>query len=111
MPDGKDVNALRALNLVCGVLESQRSDPLCAVCAGFFKTASFAREKFSSISKRPEAISGEMKTMTGRIESILSSLSADEGQGIKQKKAGACRMPEGVCLTKSAIALFEKATS
>jgi hypothetical protein len=104
-------NQVRGYAYVFGALKSQQADPFCGSCNSFVKTLAGVRENLAAF-EAPHA--EEIKNLPGE----LSRLFVDAKSGISammqpanplgQKKAGNCKLPEGVCFTKSSLAILQK---
>jgi hypothetical protein len=109
MLNDKEVNSLRGISFVFNVLLSQQYDPFCSKCLSFVKSAETAREKFLVVEKsvNKENLPEELKKLFSDIYPAISALELPENPA-GQKKAGNCKLPEGVCFPKSALAVYEK---
>jgi hypothetical protein len=105
------LNQARGYSYLLGALKTQQADPYCRSCNAFDKTLLAVKE---SLEKFETAHHKEIQDLS----SEFSSLFVDTKNGlaamqqpinpISQKKAGNCKLPEGVCFTKSALVLFQK---
>lgn len=104
-------NRARGCAFVLGVLKQQQRDPLCRECNGYVKTAQALRSAFDE----PDAaefsnhtnITSEWTSFFAEAKQDLSHLSLPAAP-VSQKKAGACKLPEGACFCKSSLALMQK---
>ncbi len=101
----------RGYSYVLGVLRSQQNDPFCSACNSFVKTLTAAKENLAKF----EVASAEKIRELPREVSRLFSDAKEEIVAMKlpenpagQKKAGNCKLPEGVCFMKSSLALLQK---
>jgi hypothetical protein len=102
---------VRGFAYICGVLRSQESDQFCSSCNAFVNTLSAVRDSLAELETRNGS---ELKNLPAgfsllyfNAKSGLAAIKQPENpQG--QKKAGNCRLPEGVCFVKSAKALLQK---
>lgn len=107
----ESVNQVRAYHFLLGVLRSQQSDPFCKGCSAFVNTINAVREglmKFEGESaedgKNPPE---DIARLFADAKAGLSALKLpDNPRG--QKKAGNCKLPEGVCFVKLSLALIRK---
>jgi hypothetical protein len=102
---------IRYFHYMAGVLEGQQADPLCGICRALTNSAQSIED---SIAEMESSYSGEIKNLTGDIRHLLSSARSKIAalkrpqDAIGQKKAGNCKLPEGVCFVKASKALGEK---
>ncbi len=105
------MNQARGYAYLFGVLKNQQADPFCRSCNSFVKTLAAVKENLAKF----EALhAGEVRDFPEE----LSRLFADAKGGLDamkqpenpagQKKAGNCKLPEGVCFIKSSLAIFQK---
>lgn len=105
------INEIRYYHFISGVLVHQQTDPLCSKCKAFANTAERMKEGISSLGsvhkEKIHALSPDLLSMLkearNRIELIKPPVDA-----VGQKKAGNCRMPEGVCFIKLPKAILDK---
>jgi hypothetical protein len=105
------LNQVRGYSYLLGVLKNQQADPFCRSCSAFSKTLTAARE---DLEKFEAAHHGEIQGLSGE----FSRLFAEAKRGIAsvqqpnnpagQKRAGNCKLPEGVCFLKLSFALLQK---
>jgi hypothetical protein len=105
------MNQARGYAYLFGVLKNQQTDPFCRSCNPFVNTLTAVKENLVKFETRHAE---EIRSLPGDI----SHLFADAKNGIAalkqpenpsgQKKAGNCRLPEGVCFTKSSLAVLQK---
>jgi hypothetical protein len=105
------MNQARGYAYLFGVLKNQQADPFCRSCNSFVKTLAAVKE---NLAKFEAQHAGEIKNLPEE----FSRLFADAKGGIAamkqpenpagQKKAGNCKLPEGVCFIKSSLAIFQK---
>ena len=107
----KILNHLRAHHYVAGVLASQQHDLFCGQCSAWNNTLNNTREALTQFEAEhaavlhklsPEAIALLTETRT----SLAGLVNASNPAG--QKKAGNCKLPEGVCFVKFSRSLLEK---
>jgi hypothetical protein len=97
---------IRFFNYIAGVLENQCGDPLCCRCKAHTNTLSAIQEgleelKNSDLGHIPAEEMDLLEQARNRIYSIKTS-----GSKERQKKAGNCKMPKGVCFVKSSKAVL-----
>jgi hypothetical protein len=105
------INQVRFYHFISGVLYQQQSDPLCSKCKAFANTAKRMKENISELSS---AHVEKMHTLPLEILHILEEAQDRIGkiktfeEAVGQKKAGNCRLPEGVCFVKLSKAVLDK---
>jgi hypothetical protein len=100
------INKVRFYHFISGVLGQQQADPYCSKCKAFASTAAAMKEGLAGLENisaqmAPEEALGLIEKARERIRMV--SLPAD---AIGQKKAGNCKMPEGVCFVKLSKAIL-----
>ena len=105
------INQIRFYNFISGVLYQQQSDPLCSNCKAFANTVKRTKENISEL----QSVNVEkMHTLPGEILHILEEAKDRIGRikifedVVGQKKAGNCRLNEGVCFIKLSKAILDK---
>jgi hypothetical protein len=103
------INYLRGVHFVFGVLNNQQDDPLCGNCLSFARTVEAAKEKFLSGEKTilKDDLPDEMRALFLDIYNMHTDIRIPDNP-IGQKKAGSCKLPEGVCFSKAAMTVYEK---
>ena len=104
------MNQARAYRFLLGVLTSQQKEPFCGQCSAWNNSlnnsreglARFVAEHASELSALPEA--GRILAETRAALAALAGPAEPAGQ----KKAGNCKLPEGVCFVKASLALLQK---
>jgi len=106
------MNELRAFYFILSVMENRQNDPLCGSCAACARTVGALQDGFikfeSGCSPRKKDLPEEYREMFKDVYDMISLLGQPE-EPVRQKKAGNCKLPEGVCFTKAALELFKKA--
>ena len=105
------LNQVRAYHYLAGVLTNQQRDLFCHRCSAWNNTLNNAREALTQFEAGHAAelrtLSPEAAALLTETRSRLSGLvNATNPAG--QKKAGNCKLPEGVCFVKASRALLEK---
>jgi hypothetical protein len=104
-------NQVRGYAFICSVLRGQQTDPYCRSCNSFAKILTASREGVAALETgNGEAIRGlppELARLFVDAKEGLASLPMPE-QTVGQKKAGNCKLPEGVCFLKTSFALVQK---
>ena len=105
------MNQVRGYHFLLGVLRNQQKDPYCSVCSAYANTLKAARENLAKLeADHAEAIKalapefGLMLTDTRAGLSLLQGPVDPSGQ----KKAGKCKLPQGVCFIKASLALLQQ---
>ena len=102
------ITEIRYYHFMAGVLVQQQYDPFCSMCKAFTNSVHTVREgleeleerRVSEISTLPE----EQMQLLIVARKAFSGLHPDpDARG--QKKAGNCRLPQGICFVKSSKAL------
>jgi len=105
------LNQVRGHHFLLGVFRSRQADPYCGVCSAFANTLKAARESFATLetgnSDALRVLSPELSSMLAETRSGLAAISSPANPS-GQKKAGNCRLPEGVCFIKASFALVQK---
>lgn len=107
----KLINEIRFYSFMSGVLYQQQSDPFCGDCRAFENTATRMKEGLSELQEllagETESVPPAMRSLAEEARRRLESLRIPTGaEG--QKKAGRCRMPEGVCFIKLPKAIRDR---
>lgn len=105
------INQIRAYHYLAGVLTNQQHDLYCHACSAWNNTLNNIREALKQFEAGHAAelrdLSPEAKALLTEARSRLAGLvNAAEPTG--QKKAGNCKLPEGVCFVKLSRAITEK---
>lgn len=105
------MNQLRGYHFLFGVLRNQQNDPYCCVCSAFANTLNAVRENLAKLEvEHAEALKvlapefGLMLVNARKGLTVLQSPADPSGQ----KKAGNCRLPQGVCFVKASFALVQQ---
>lgn len=105
------INQVRFYHFISGVLHNQQSDPLCSHCRAFANTAKRMKEKITELES---VYAGQIQTLS---EDMLHSLEETRERiglikafedAAGQKKAGNCKLNEGVCFIKLSKAILDK---
>jgi hypothetical protein len=93
------------------VLKNQQADTFCCSCNSFVNTLAAVREHLASFeAQHAEEIKNlppEFSRLFADAKDGITQLRQPENP-VRQKKAGNCKLPEGVCFTKSALAILQK---
>lgn len=104
------MNQARGYRFLLGVLQHQQQDPFCGRCSAWNNSlnnlreaaARFEAENASGLAELPAA--GRMLAEARTGFAGLTGPAEPAGQ----KKAGNCKLPEGVCFVKASLALLQK---
>jgi len=105
------INQIRFYQYISCVLSNQQADSLCSICKAVTNTTWALRESLEEFEKKHAGeildIDDElMRILTDSKKSLAELSPPEDAQG--QKKAGKCKMPEGICFIKSSKAILEK---
>jgi len=105
------LNHVRAYHYLAGVLANQMRDLFCGQCSAWNNTLNNAREALTQFEAEHAAelrrLSPEAAALLCDTRSRLAGL-ANAANPAGQKKAGNCKLPEGVCFVKASRSLLEK---
>jgi hypothetical protein len=107
---GKEINLLRGLSYVFGALSYLKDEPLCSKCNSLAESIEIAKDKFLALEKslnKRRGIPEEMRKLLLDIYATLPQMSIPDNP-VRQKKEGNCKLPAGVCFTKSILSVYEK---
>lgn len=104
-------NQIRFYHYISGVLAGQKLDPICSMCKAYTNTVSALREGLAGLpAAHPGTsgpLSGELWPLLEDARSQIAAVRTLDG-AVGQKKAGNCKMPEGVCFVKSSKAILDR---
>jgi len=105
------INQIRFYNFISGVLCQQQSDPLCSNCKAFTNTAKRIKENISELQsvnvEKLHSLEGKMLHIFEEAQDRAGRINIFE-DAVGQKKAGNCRLPEGVCFIKLSKAILDR---
>ena len=105
------LNQVRAYHYLVGVLTNQQHDLFCRKCRAWNNTLNNTREALQQFEARHAAelrdLSPEAKALLAETRNCLAGL-ANAADPAGQKKAGNCKLPEGVCFVKVSRTVLEK---
>jgi hypothetical protein len=105
------INRIRFYHYISGVLANQQTDPLCGMCKAYANTLSALREGLARLGNEHTderaSLSEEVLCMYEEARNRIAAMPAPENAS-GQKKAGNCKMPEGVCFIKSSKAMWDR---
>ncbi len=107
----KLINHIRYYHYVSSVLEGKQADTLCSACKAFANTTARTQEGLAELecSRADEikALPADILRLLNEARSKLATIRMPK-DAVGQKKAGNCKMPEGVCFIKISKAVFDK---
>ncbi len=110
MRNDKIINQLRAFHYLSGALKNQQDDPFCGKCLSFERVLNAAMDNFleceSNCRSNKEHLSKELSELLRGVYHQLASI-RHPADPTGQKKAGNCKLPEGVCFTQAAVSFYE----
>ena len=105
------LNQVRAYHYLAGVLTNQQRDFFCGQCSAWNNTLNNIREAFQQFeaghAAELRALSPKAAALLAETRTRLAGL-ANAADPAGQKKAGNCKLPEGVCFVKVSRGLLEK---
>jgi hypothetical protein len=105
------VNQIRYFHFISGVLKCQQRDAICGKCKAFANTLARMKERIAELEsvhvERMHTLPGELTGVLEEARARLDGIKPPE-DAVGQKKAGNCRMPEGVCFVKLSKAVQDK---
>jgi hypothetical protein len=105
------MNELRAFYFMLAVMETRQNDPFCGSCAAYARAVGSLQENFirfeSGYAPKKKDLPEEHLDMFKDVYDMISIMGQPE-EPVRQKKAGNCKLPEGVCFIKAAMDLFKK---
>lgn len=106
----REITLLRGLSYVFSILSYLQDEPLCKECKAFVDVLDSTREKFidieKAVNKNRDMLQENRKLLTN-IYVVLADLRIPENP-VRQKISGNCHLPSGICLAKSALAIYDK---
>ena len=106
----RTINRLRGFHFAIGTIVNQGNDPLCGNCVAFSRTAQAIIDGFIEFES---AHASEKRKFPEEFlflfEDVCDKMALIEhpAEPVRQKKEGNCKLPEGVCYCKSALALLQ----
>jgi hypothetical protein len=105
------LNQLRAYHYLVGVLTNQQRDLFCGQCSAWNNTLNNTREALKQLDDEHAA---ELRNLASGVAALLAETRsrlaglANVAHPAGQKKAGNCKLPEGVCFVKASGSIMEK---
>jgi hypothetical protein len=104
-------NQVRGYHFMLGVFRNQQKDPYCIACSAFANTLKAARENLAKLeAEHGEALKALSPDFSRMLVEARTGLSILQGPADPsgQKKAGNCKLPQGVCFIKASFALIQQ---
>lgn len=106
------VNQIRGYRFLLGILRHQQTDPCCGRCSAYANTLKAVLERLALFEAEEAGAIGVLPTdlremLAEARDGLLAIQAPDQPSG--QKKAGNCKLPQGVCFIKASFALFQQA--
>jgi hypothetical protein len=106
----RTITHLRGFHFAVGTIVNQENDPLCGSCVAFAKTAQAIIDSFiefeSAHAAERKKLPEEFSFLFDDVCDKLALIEQPE-EPVRQKKEGNCKLPEGVCYCKAALALIQ----
>lgn len=104
------LNHARGYRFMLGVLRNQQQDPFCGKCSAWNNSLNNVRESLAEFEKVHGAEIRALPEAARMLAEAREGLAALNGpaEPIGQKKAGNCKLLQGVCFVKTAKALLEQ---
>jgi len=103
------ISEIRYYQFMAGVLAHQQYDPFCRMCRAFTNSVRALREGIAGLegdrASEFRLLPEEMTQLLAEANRALAGLHPDP-EAAGQKKAGNCKLPEGICFVKSSKALI-----
>jgi hypothetical protein len=110
MNNARTITQLRGFHFAVGTMVNQENDPLCGNCVAFAKTAQAIIDGFvefeSAHATERKKLPEEFSFLFDDVCDKLALIEHPE-EPIRQKKSGNCKLPEGICYCKSALAILQ----
>jgi hypothetical protein len=103
------MNQTRGYAYVAGVLRGQTTDPFCRSCSSYATILGALKEEIARFDARmnPAQSGPDTSRPLSETKAAVAALQAPPSP-LKQKQAGNCKLPEGVCLVKHSFAILQK---
>ncbi len=106
-PPARYIRALRSLNFLLGVLKNQKTDPLCPYCISYARMVKLAKESGEVLMEifGTHEVPEKLKDLYDNTKEALQEVQVPD-YPVAQKKAGNCKLPEGVCFSRTGLKDF-----
>ena len=105
------VSQVRGYHFMLGVFRNQQADPYCSVCSAFANTLRAAKESFAKLeAEHADALGALPHPFAGMLVETRAGMSTLSGpvEPTGQKKAGNCKLPQGVCFIKAPFSILQQ---
>lgn len=103
-------NRVRAYFFLAEVFKNREKDPLCRVCKAFVNSVNNSRESLAAFEvNHASAIKNlppDFRELLITAKSLLSTMVLPENVP-GQKKAGNCKLPQGICFVKDSLSILQ----
>jgi hypothetical protein len=106
----KEINLLRGMGYLFGVLSYLQDEPLCSRCDLFVMGVEVSKKYFLALERsvnKNRDLPEEMRRLLLNIYAVFAELKIPDNS-VRQKDAGNCRLSSGFCFAKSALTFYEK---
>ncbi|RME66123.1 MAG: hypothetical protein D6778_05205 [Nitrospirae bacterium] len=106
-PPARYIRALRSLSFLIGVLRNQKADPLCPYCISYASMVKLAKESWAVLREvfQSHDVPEKLRDLYDNVLSGIEEVQVPD-YPVAQKKAGNCKLPEGVCFSKTGLEEF-----
>jgi hypothetical protein len=105
------LSQVRGYAYVAGVLRGQTADPFCRSCNSYATILGALKDEIatseSRVSSAPAGQDADASRLLAQTKATVAALQSPASP-LKQKQAGNCKLPEGVCLVKHSFAVLQK---
>jgi hypothetical protein len=105
------ISEIRYCHFMAGVLARQQHDPLCGKCKALANSVRALREGVTELEQRRvteiSSLPKEQAWLLTLTKQVLAGLNPYP-DAVGQKKAGNCRLAEGICFVKSSKAFIKE---
>jgi hypothetical protein len=105
------LNQVRGYHFLLGVFRNQLKDPYCGVCSAYANTLKAAREGLAAFeASDADAVGAMAPQFAGMLAETRAGLASlpSPADPSGQKKAGNCKLPQGVCFIKASFSLLQQ---
>ncbi len=103
-------STVRAYFFLAETFQNRQNDPFCRMCKAFVNSVNTARENLARFESGQvdelKLLSPDLQQLLAKAKNALSAITLPENAP-GQKKAGNCKLPQGVCFVKSSLAILQ----
>ena len=106
----REITLLRGMSYIFSILSYLQDEPFCKECKAFEDVFDAIREKLVDREKavnKNRDMPQEIRKLLTNIYVVLADIRIPENP-VRQKKAGNCHLPSGMCLAKSVKVFYER---